>query len=87
MSTMGGYYTIGNYVEGRLLYHRTVFLMKCVTFFRGCYGRHGVSEAREFGLMIILLGIAPTAIFFVSSIQIFAVLFVNFGLFYQDPTL
>ena len=27
MSTMGSYYTIGNYVEGRLLYHQTVFLM------------------------------------------------------------
>ena len=27
MSTMGGYYTIGNYVEGHLLYHQTVFLM------------------------------------------------------------
>src|ERR1700677_5069603 len=28
MRTMGSYYTMGNYVEGRLLYHQTVFLMQ-----------------------------------------------------------
>ena len=27
MRTMGSYYAMGNYVEGRLLYHQTVFLM------------------------------------------------------------
>src|ERR1700683_4096328 len=32
MSTMGGYYAIGNYVEGRLLYYRTIFLMKDLTW-------------------------------------------------------
>jgi hypothetical protein len=30
MSTMGGYYAMGNYMEGHLLYHQTVFLMLCV---------------------------------------------------------